>query len=49
MSNIAKAFDHGKAFIGFVTGGDPNLAASQEFILAMARAGADLLPVREAA
>jgi len=45
MSNIAKAFDHGKAFFGFVTGGDPNLAACEGFILEMARAGADLIEI----
>jgi len=45
MSNIAKAFDHGKAFIGFVTGGDPDLATSERIILEMARAGADLIEI----
>jgi tryptophan synthase alpha chain len=45
MSNIAKAFDHGKAFIGFVTGGDPTVAKSEEFILEMIRAGADLVEI----
>ncbi|MDR0857981.1 MAG: tryptophan synthase subunit alpha [Oscillospiraceae bacterium] len=45
MSRIAKAFDHGKAFIGFVTGGDPTLDKSEEFILEMLRAGADLVEI----
>ena len=45
MSNISKAFDHGKAFIGFVTGGDPTLEACEGFILEMARAGADLIEI----
>jgi tryptophan synthase alpha chain len=47
MSNIAKAFA-GKgpgnpAFIGFVTGGDPSIEKSEEFVLEMIRAGADLV------
>ena len=45
MSNIKTAFDHGKAFIGFVTGGDPNLSISEELIVAMAEAGADLIEI----
>ncbi|GMO25194.1 MAG: tryptophan synthase subunit alpha [Termitinemataceae bacterium] len=45
MSNISKAFDHGKAFIGFVTGGDPTVEKTEEFILAMVRAGADLVEI----
>lgn len=43
MSNIAKAFDHGKAFIPFVTCGDPSLETTKELVLAMERAGADLI------
>ncbi|MDR1796451.1 MAG: tryptophan synthase subunit alpha [Clostridiales Family XIII bacterium] len=45
MSNIQSAFDHGKAFIGFVTGGDPSLEKTKEFILAMAEAGCDLIEI----
>ena len=45
MSRIHKAFDHGKAFIGFVTGGDPTLEKSREFILEMVRGGADLVEI----
>jgi tryptophan synthase alpha chain len=45
MSNIAKAFDHGKAFIGFVTGGDPSIEKTKEFILAMRDAGCDLVEI----
>lgn len=45
MINIAKAFDHGKAFIGFITGGDPDLETSKQCILEMARAGADLIEI----
>ena len=45
MSNhrIAKAFDHGKAFISFITAGDPTLEKTEAFITLMERAGADLI------
>lgn len=43
MSNIAKAFAHGKAFIPFITCGDPDLETTAEIVRAMARAGADLI------
>lgn len=45
MSNIRKAFDHGKAFIGFLTAGDPSLDKTAEFILSMVDAGADLIEI----
>lgn len=45
MSNIAQAFSNGKAFIGFVTGGDPDLRTSGDIILKMAEAGADLIEI----
>ncbi|MDR1927862.1 MAG: tryptophan synthase subunit alpha [Oscillospiraceae bacterium] len=45
MSKIANAFQNGAAFIGFVTGGDPSLAKSEEIILAMVRGGADLIEI----
>ena len=43
MSNIAKAFVRGKAFIPFLTCGDPDLATTEKLIEAMAEAGADLI------
>lgn len=43
MSNIAKAFEHKKAFIPFITCGDPSLEVSEALVLAMAEAGADLI------
>lgn len=43
MSNISKAFQNGKAFIPFITCGDPDLETSKALILAMAEAGADLI------
>lgn len=45
MSNIAKAFDHGKAFISFVTAGDPSIEKTEEFILTLANAGSDLIEI----
>ena len=45
MSNIAQAFKNGKAFIGFVTGGDPHIEKTKEFVLEMFRAGADMVEI----
>jgi len=45
MSNIKNAFKNGKAFIGFVTGGDPTIEKTREFVLEMIRAGADLVEI----
>ena len=43
MSNIAKAFANGKAFIPFITCGDPDLETTARVVRAMAEAGADLI------
>ena len=43
MSNIAKAFANGKAFIPFITCGDPDLDTTAKVVRAMAEAGADLI------
>ena len=43
MSNIARAFENGKAFIPFITCGDPDLETTEQLIYAMERAGADLI------
>jgi tryptophan synthase alpha chain len=45
MSKIQNAFQNGKAFIGFLTGGDPTVEKSVEFIVRMAEAGADLIEI----
>lgn len=45
MSRIERAFDNGKALIGFLTGGDPSLEKTQEYILTMAASGADLVEI----
>lgn len=43
MSNIAKAFEKGKAFIPFLTCGDPDLETTEKLVKAMADSGADLI------
>ena len=45
MSRIRKAFDHGKAFIAFVTGGDPDIDTTEKLIYTMEEAGADLIEI----
>lgn len=45
MSRIKKAFENKKAFIGFLTAGDPSLDKTAEFICEMERAGADLIEI----
>ena len=42
---IKDAFADGKAFIAFITAGDPDLDKTEEFILEMERAGADLIEI----
>ena len=42
---IADAFRNGKAFIPFISAGDPDLASTERFVLAMAEAGADLIEI----
>ena len=43
MSNIKKAFENGKAFIPFITCGDPDLETTAQVVRAMAQSGADLI------
>ena len=43
MSNIKKAFEGGKAFIPFITCGDPSLEITEQLVYAMEEAGADLI------
>ena len=43
MSNIAKAFENGKAFIPFITCGDPDLETTAKCIVEMQNAGASLV------
>jgi len=43
MNSIANAFDHGKAFLAFVTAGDPSIAATETYVRALVDGGADLI------
>lgn len=43
MSRVEQAFAKGKALIPFITAGDPDLKTTEQLILEMARAGADLI------
>lgn len=45
MNRIKSAFENKKAFIGFLTAGDPTFEASYENIMAMIRAGAGLVEI----
>jgi len=45
MSRISNAFKNDKAFIAFITGGDPTIEKTKEFILEMIKAGADLVEI----
>lgn len=42
---IADAFKNGKAFIGFVTAGDPDMKTSEKIMLNMVQAGCDLIEI----
>ena len=43
MSKINKAFENGKAFIPFITCGDPDLETTEKVVRGAVRAGADLI------
>lgn len=43
MTNIQHAFENGKAFISFITAGDPDLETTRRLILTMQESGADLI------
>lgn len=43
MSNIKKVFENGKAFIPFITCGDPSLEITEQIVYAAEEAGADLI------
>lgn len=45
MSKVSDAFKNGKAFIAFVTGGDPDLETTQKLIIEMEKSGADIIEV----
>ena len=43
MSKVRQAFARGKAFIPFVTCGDPSLEVTEQLVYAMTDAGTDLI------
>ena len=45
MSKIREAFANGKAFIAFLTAGDPTAECTVNYILEMEKAGADLIEI----
>jgi tryptophan synthase alpha chain len=45
MSRITKAFENRKAFIGFLTGGDPTGEKTDQFLLAIIEGGADIVEI----
>lgn len=45
MNRIQNAFKNGKAFIGFLTAGDPDFDSSFENIMSAVKAGADLIEI----
>ena len=45
MNRIQKVFENKKAFIPFITAGDPDLSVTEELVPAMAEAGADLIEI----
>jgi len=46
MNRIAKAFENGnKAFIPFITGGDPNVVTTEKLLFALDKAGADIIEI----
>ena len=45
MDRIGQAFENKKAFIPFITGGDPDMETTAKLLLGMAEAGADLIEI----
>lgn len=45
MNRIYKAFENKKAFIGFLTAGDPVIDKTVDYILDMEQAGASLIEI----
>lgn len=45
MSEIKKAFEDGKAFIPFITAGDPDLETTEKLLIAMSESGADIIEI----
>lgn len=45
MTKISDAFKNGKAFIGFITGGDPDIETTEKLLYKMSESGADLIEI----
>ena len=45
MNRIAKAFEGGKAFIPFITGGDPTIDTTEKLLRALDKSGADIIQI----
>jgi len=45
MNKIDEAFSNGKAFIPFITGGDPDLDTTEKLLYALYEAGADIIEI----
>lgn len=45
MSRIREAFENKKAFVGFLTAGDPSLEKTEEYMMEMEHAGASLIEI----
>lgn len=45
MNDIKSAFENGKAFIPFVTAGDPDLATTEKLLIEMSKNGADIIEI----
>lgn len=45
MSKVTEAFSNSKAFIPFLTAGDPNIEKTENYILELEKAGADLVEI----
>jgi len=45
MNRIQKAFENKKAFIAFITGGDPDTQTTEKLIITMAQSGVDIIEI----
>jgi tryptophan synthase alpha chain len=45
VNKLQQAFKNGKAFISFLTAGDPSMAVTEQLIVTMAEAGADIIEI----
>src|SRR5690554_3725433 len=45
MSRITRSFANRKAFIPFITGGDPDIETTEKLVPAMVEAGADMIEI----